>query len=62
MKTKLEILIAYLAARLSEISTWKGIAYFLTFAGSKYGSDLDLDQAVAVGVGLSMVLDRKSVV
>lgn len=53
MKKKLEILIAYIFARMCERSTYEGLAFLLTLAGSKYGASLPLDQCVTLGAILS---------
>jgi len=46
--TKLETLLAYIAARASEASTWQGVAFVLSVAGSKY-ANLDWGQCAAIG-------------
>jgi hypothetical protein len=53
MNIKIETLIAYVVARLSERSSWEGIAFLLTLTGSRYGANLPLDQCVALGGMLS---------
>ena len=40
MKTKLEILLAYLAARGTEVGTWKCLGAVLVYIGSRYGITL----------------------
>lgn len=52
---KIETLIAYVAARLSEPSTWQGISFILGLAGSKY-AHLDWGQAAAIGASVSAAL------
>jgi hypothetical protein len=53
MKAKLEALAAYLAARLSERSTWEGLMFLLTLSGSHYAASMPLDQCVALGATVS---------
>jgi hypothetical protein len=53
MNPKFETLIAYLSARASERSTWEGVGFLLTLAGSKWGINLPLDQCVTIGATVS---------
>ena len=38
MKSKLDALLIYFAARASEPGTWQGVAFILTLTGSHYAS------------------------
>lgn len=55
MRCKLELLLAYLAARSAEQSTWQGVAFLLTLTGSHY-ADLQWGQCAALGATLSAVI------
>lgn len=46
----------YLAARLSEASTWQGIGFCLTLAGAKWAGNLDWGQAAGLGGIVSAAL------
>jgi hypothetical protein len=52
---KLETLLAYLAARAAEPSTWQGVAFLLALTGSRYAS-LDWGVCVSIGATLSAVV------
>lgn len=53
MNLKDERLIVYVSARLAERSTWEGIMFLSTLAGSRWGAQLPLEQCVALGAGIS---------
>lgn len=46
----------YLAARLSEPSTWQGIGFVVALFGSKFGAGLAWEQAAGLGGLFSAVL------
>jgi hypothetical protein len=52
---KIETLLAYLANRAAEPSTWQGVAFLLALAGSKY-ADLDWGQAASLGATASALI------
>lgn len=52
---QLEKIAAYLAARASEASTWQGVAFILTLAGSRY-ANMDWGQCAALGATLSGII------
>ena len=51
-KDKIELLIAYAAARAAEPSTWRGVVVLLTMCGSRY-AELDWGMCASFGIGLS---------
>jgi len=55
MNNKLKILLVYLAQRASEPSTWRGVAFLLTVAGSKYAT-LNWGEAACVGSTVSAMM------
>lgn len=59
MKQRIRIALEYLAARLSEPSTWQGIGFLAGLAGAKVGAGMDWGQAAGLGgiisAGLKMV-------
>jgi hypothetical protein len=55
MRDKFEILIAYLAARSAEPSTWQGVAFILALFGSHY-ADLPWGQCASIGATLSALI------
>lgn len=56
MKERIRIASEYLAARLSEQSTWQGIGFCLTLAGAKWAGNLDWGQAAGLGGIVSALL------
>jgi hypothetical protein len=55
MKSKIDAMLIYLAARAAVPGTWQGIAFLLTLAGSHY-AQLDWGQCAAIGATASGVL------
>lgn len=59
MKKRIQLAAEYLAARLSEPSTWQGIGFLIALTGAKVGAGLDWGQAAGLGgiisAGLKMV-------
>jgi hypothetical protein len=53
--SKLDTLLLYIGARLSEPGTWQGIAFLLTLMGSRY-AHLDWGQCAALGASISGAL------
>jgi len=49
MKKRIQITAEYLAARLSEPSTWQGIGFLLGLTGAKIGAGMDWGQAAGLG-------------
>jgi hypothetical protein len=56
MKECIRITLEFIAARLSEPSTWQGIGFCLTLAGAKWAVGLDWGQAAGLGGIVSAVL------
>lgn len=56
MKERLRIALEFLAARLSEQSTWQGVGFLITLAGAKWAAGLDWGQAAGLGGIVSAVL------
>jgi hypothetical protein len=56
MKDRIRIAAQYLAARLSEASTWQGIGFVVALTGSKFGFGMDWGQAAGLGGIISAVL------
>lgn len=56
MKQRLQTTLEFLAARLSEPSTWQGIGFLATLAGAKWAANLDWGQAAGLGGIVSAVL------
>jgi hypothetical protein len=49
MKKRIQVAAEYLAARLTEPSTWQGIGFLLTLAGAKWAANLDWGMAAGLG-------------
>lgn len=49
MKQRTQVVLEFIAARLSEPSTWQGIFFLITLTGSKFGAGLDWGQAAGLG-------------
>lgn len=56
MKDRIRIASEFLAARLSEQSTWQGIGFCATLAGAKWAANLDWGQAAGLGGIVSALL------
>lgn len=56
MKERIRIALEFAAARLSEQSTWQGIAFIVALSGSKFGAGMDWGQAAGIGGLVSAVL------
>ena len=56
MKQRIQTVLEFIAARLSEPSTWQGIGFLLALTGAKYGANLDWGQAAGLGGLISAVL------
>ena len=56
MKEHLRIITEFVAARLSEQSTWQGIGFLVALTGSKVGLGLDWGQAAGLGGIVSAAL------
>lgn len=56
MKERIRIAAEFMAARLSEPSTWQGICFLVALTGSKFGAGLDWGQAAGLGGIFSAVL------
>jgi hypothetical protein len=56
MKQRTQVVLEFIAARLSEPSTWQGIFFLLTLTGSKFGAGLDWGQAAGLGGIVSAAL------
>jgi hypothetical protein len=56
MKEHLRIIAEFVAARLSEQSTWQGIGFLVALTGSKVGLGLDWGQAAGLGGVVSAAL------
>jgi hypothetical protein len=56
MKEHLRIIAEFVAARLSEQSTWQGIGFLVALTGSKVGLGLDWGQAAGLGGIVSAAL------
>jgi hypothetical protein len=56
MKDRIRIMAEYLAARLSEASTWQGIGFVVALTGSKFGFGMDWGQAAGLGGIISAAL------
>ena len=55
MNSKLKTLLVYLAQRSSEPSTWRGVVFLLTLAGSKYAA-LNWGEAACIGSTVSAMM------
>ena len=55
MKNKLILLLEYIQDRLLEPSTYQGMAFLLTLAGSRY-ANLNWGEATSIGAGISAIL------
>lgn len=53
---RIQTVLEFIAARLSEPSTWQGIGFLVTLTGAKYGANLDWGQAAGLGGLISAVL------
>lgn len=49
MLRRAQIALEFLAARLSEQSTWQGIGFVIALAGGKWAGGLDWGQAAGLG-------------
>ncbi len=49
MKQQTKVALEFIAARLSEPSTWQGIFFLIALTGSKFGAGLDWGQAAGLG-------------
>jgi hypothetical protein len=56
MKNHIRTTLEFIAARLSEQSTWQGISFLLALTGAKYGAGLDWGQAAGLGGVMSAAL------
>jgi hypothetical protein len=56
LKQRTQIALEFIAARLSEASTWQGIFFLITLTGSKFGAGLDWGQAAGLGGVMSAAL------
>jgi hypothetical protein len=56
MKDHIKTVLEFIAARLSEPSTWQGIFFLVTLTGSKFGAGLDWGQAAGLGGVMSAAL------
>jgi hypothetical protein len=56
MKEHIRNAAAFVAARLSEQSTWQGIGFLVALTGSKVGLGLDWGQAAGLGGIVSAAL------
>lgn len=56
MKERIRIALEFLAARLSEQSTWQGIGFIVGLTGAKLGAGMDWGQAAGLGGIVSAVL------
>jgi hypothetical protein len=56
MKNHIRIALEFLAARLSEASTWQGIGFIVALTGAKLGAGLDWGQAAGLGGVVSAAL------
>jgi hypothetical protein len=56
MKERIRTAMEFLAARLSEQSTWQGIGFLVALTGAKYGANMDWGQAAGLGGIMSAVL------
>lgn len=56
MKERIRIALEFLAARLSEQSTWQGIGFLVGLTGAKFGAGMDWGQAAGLGGIVSAVL------
>lgn len=56
MKERIRKALGFIAARLSEPSTWQGIGFIATVSGAKWAANLDWGPAVGLGSLLSSVI------
>lgn len=56
MNQKTQAVLEFVAARLSEASTWQGIGFLVALTGAKYGAGLDWGQAAGLGGVMSAAL------
>jgi hypothetical protein len=56
MKQRIRSALEFLAARLSEPSTWQGIGFIVGLTGAKFGYGADWGQAAGLGGIISAVL------
>jgi hypothetical protein len=47
--TRTQRTVNFIADRLAEPTTWRGIAFLLALCGAKFGADLDWGEAAALG-------------
>lgn len=53
---RLQTVLEFAAARLSEASTWQGIGFLVALTGAKLGAGLDWGQAAGLGGVVSAAL------
>ncbi|WP_156116735.1 hypothetical protein [Massilia sp. 9096] len=56
MKKRIQTVLEFIAARLSEQSTWQGVGFLVALTGAKYGAGLDWGQAAGLGGVMSAAL------
>lgn len=56
LKRRLQIALEFLAARLSEQSTWQGIGFLVGLSGGKWAANLDWGQAAGLGGVVSALI------
>lgn len=56
MNDRIRIILEFIAARLSEPSTWQGISFLCALFGAKFGAGLDWGQAAGLGGVMSAAL------
>lgn len=49
MKRRIQLTLEFMAARLSEQSTWQGIGFLVGLTGAKLGAGMDWGQAAGLG-------------
>lgn len=49
-------LLAFIADRFKESSTWQGVAFILAYFGSRYAADFDVIGATAAGATISATI------
>ena len=56
MKKRTQAALEFIAARLSEPSTWQGIGFIIALSGAKLGAGMDWGQAAGLGGVVSAAL------
>jgi len=56
MKKRTQAVLEFIAARLSEPSTWQGIGFIVALSGAKLGAGMDWGQAAGLGGVVSAAL------